>query len=83
MHERVERLAASEHEQWMHWASAVLASEPGLSPARRASWLAAMVPYERLDEAAKELDRVWARKALAIIIADIADIAGSEKPHGT
>ena len=63
----LERLAAAEHEQWMHWAAAVLAAEPGLSATRRASWQAAMVPYAQLDESAKELDRVWARKALAVI----------------
>ena len=67
MHDLLERLAAAEHDQWCHWASTVLASEPGLSAARRASWQAAMVPYAQLDEAAKELDRVWARKALVVI----------------
>lgn len=67
MHNHLERLAAAEHEQWMHWATAVLAGEPGISAARRASWQAAMVPYAQLDESAKELDRVWARKALAVI----------------
>lgn len=67
MRNRLEQLAAAEHQQWMHWASAVLAAEPGISAARRASWQAAMVPYAQLDESAKELDRVWARKALAVI----------------
>lgn len=69
MNDLLERIAAAEHKQWRHWASAVLAAEPGLSAARRASWQAAMVPYEQLDEAAKELDRVWARKVLAVITA--------------
>jgi hypothetical protein len=67
MDDLLERLAAAEHEQWRHWATAVLATEPGLSAARRASWQATMVPYAQLDESAKELDRVWARKALAAI----------------
>jgi len=63
----LERLAAAEHEQWMHWAETVLAAEPGLTPQRQAAWRAAMVPYDQLPEAAKELDRTWARKALAIM----------------
>jgi hypothetical protein len=67
---RLERLAALEHDQWMHWARALLADEPGLSPERTARWRAAMVPYADLSETDKDLDRAWARRALAIITED-------------
>jgi hypothetical protein len=57
----IEKLAALEHEQWMHWASAV---SPEVSPDRAARWRKYLVPYDQLPEDVKEHDRVWARKAL-------------------
>lgn len=63
----IDRLAALEHEQWSTWAAALLAGEPGLSPERAARWRSDLVPYAALPEARKELDRQWARRALAIL----------------
>ena len=57
----IERLAALEHEQWMHWAKAV---EHEVSEERRRSWAEFFVPYEELSESFKELDREWARKVI-------------------
>lgn len=68
----LERLAELEHRQWRTWAEALLAAEPGLSAARRARWQACLVPYAALAEPLKDLDRAWAREALAIITAAAA-----------
>lgn len=57
----IERVAEVEHAQWMAWSKAV-AHE--VSPERRARWARYWVPYEDLPEEVKELDRVWARKAI-------------------
>ena len=62
--ELLERLAELEHEQWAAWARAVAAD---VSPQRRARWQAFFVPYAELTEEAKEEDRAWARKVLAIL----------------
>jgi hypothetical protein len=64
---RIERLADLEHQQWMHWAQAVIEAEPGLAPDRVARWRSSFVPYADLPEHLKELDRTWARRALALI----------------
>ncbi len=58
----LERLARVEHQQWMEWSQAV-ADE--VSPQRRERWQRYWVPYEDLPEEIKELDRQWARRALA------------------
>ena len=58
---RVERVAEVEHVQWMEWSKSVAAE---VSPERRARWKKYWVPYDQLPEDVKELDRVWARKAL-------------------
>lgn len=60
----VEALAALEHEQWMDWARAVM---PEVTAGRRQRWHGYMVPYEELEEPVKELDRAWARRALAVL----------------
>ncbi len=57
----LERLAAVEHEQWIHWSQAVAAE---VSVERRQLWQACWAPYEDLPEEMKELDRFWARRAL-------------------
>ena len=62
--ELLERLAELEHEQWVAWSRAV-ADE--VSEERRRRWQAFWVPYAELPEDVKEQDRVWARKALAIV----------------
>ena len=63
----IERLADLEHQQWMHWAQAVIAAEPGLAADRVARWRACFVAYAALPEALKELDRTWARRVLALL----------------
>jgi hypothetical protein len=61
----IEQLAAIEHQQWVHWAQALIADEPGLSPQRIKRWQHDFIPYSELSEERKELDRTWARRALA------------------
>lgn len=63
----VEALAELEHDQWMHWAKTLTEKEPLLSAERVARWKTCMVPYSELTEEMKEHDRVWARKAVAIV----------------
>lgn len=64
----VERLAALEHEQWAQWAASVLRTEPGISEERKRRWARLIaVHYNDLTEAEKELDRQWARKAIAAL----------------
>jgi hypothetical protein len=60
----LEMLAALEHEQWMHWSKAI-AARGVVDKAQVAKWRADWVPYAELDDATKEFDRQWARKALA------------------
>jgi len=63
----IEALAKLEHDQWMDWAKNLLEKEPALSQARKDRWAAFMVPYDRLDEAAKDMDRIWAAKVVELI----------------
>jgi hypothetical protein len=58
----VERVAEVEHAQWMAWSKAVA---PEVSPERRARWAKYWIPYKDLPEDIKELDRAWARRAIA------------------
>ena len=60
-----EELAALAHRQWEQWSRTVAAR--GVSDDDLERWREQWVPYEQLDEAAKELDRTWADKILAII----------------
>ncbi|HZY88737.1 MAG TPA: hypothetical protein VFE78_28190 [Gemmataceae bacterium] len=60
----LERLAELEHEQWVAWSRGVAAE---VSAERRRRWEACWVPYAELPEEVKELDRAWARKALAAL----------------
>ena len=63
----IEQLAELEHQQWCHWAQSLLANEPHLSPVRADRWRKEMIPYHALSEERKELDRVWARRVIALI----------------
>lgn len=63
----IEELAKLEHDQWMEWASTLMAKEQ-LSEARCERWQKFMVPYAELPEEVKEFDRVWARKSAAVIL---------------
>lgn len=62
----LEALASLEHDQWMDWAKNLMEKEPGLSQERKERWQKFMIPYCDLDEAAKDMDRVWAAKAVDI-----------------
>jgi hypothetical protein len=62
----LERLAELEHEQWVAWARTLMETEQ-LSKQRKQRWQQYMVPYAELSEDVKEHDRVWARKAVAIV----------------
>ena len=62
MNEKVEAVAAVEHEQWAHWAEYML---DHLTPENKARWRRQIeTEYADLSEAEKESDRVWARKAI-------------------
>ena len=60
----IERLARVEHEQWMTWSRSVAAE---VGPERRLVWQKNWVPYDALSEKEKDLDREWARRALAAL----------------
>ena len=64
--EIIESLAELEHDQWMSWANSIMKSEK-ISDNRFARWASLMIPYAELSEEMKEHDRVWAKKALAIL----------------
>ena len=78
----VEKLAELEHEQWMEWSKTIASRilDETLSPyemgermlKQHQKWLPNWKPYAELDEATKEFDRVWARKAYAAIQEDVA-----------
>jgi hypothetical protein len=63
----IERLADLEHQQWMHWAQALIATEPGLAAERVERWRASFVPYAALPDSLKDLDRAWARRVLTLL----------------
>jgi hypothetical protein len=60
----VEKLAALEHAQWMKWSKAVAQR---VDAETRLRWRKFWVPYAELSEAAKEQDRIWARKIVKAI----------------
>lgn len=65
--EMIEALAALEHEQWIAWSKALVASETGITLFRRARWEKLWKPYAELTEEEKEQDRIWARKVSALL----------------
>lgn len=64
MDDKLEKLAALEHEQWMGWARAVILE---VSEERAERWNNLFVPYKFLSEENKEQDRVYAKKVLEAI----------------
>jgi len=62
--ELIERLSQVEHEQWMAWSKSVASD---VSPERLQTWKSLWIPYEELPDEQKELDRYWARRALAAL----------------
>lgn len=63
--ELIEALAELEHEQWVEW-SKDIAKKESISSERLKRWESCWKPYAELSEEMKELDRIWARKALNI-----------------
>jgi len=66
-HPLLEALAKLEHDQWMDWAKNLMEKEPAISQARKDRWMTFMVPYDQLDKPAKDMDRVWAAKAVELV----------------
>jgi len=76
--EVLEELAELEHRQWMLWSNEVVDHFMG-SPlddatevcnrvfSKQRQWIEHWKPYKELSESAKEKDREWAQKVLAII----------------
>lgn len=75
----VEHLAALEHEQWMSWAMAVA---PEVSQGRRERWEQYFRPYGDLPDEVKELDRVWARRAIEALVGFVNEWAHKEEDKG-
>jgi hypothetical protein len=60
-----ERLAALEHEQWVHWTRFFTANS---TPENLAKWAKQCdTTYDALSEAEKDKDRAWADQVLAIL----------------
>ena len=68
----VERLAALEHRQWMHWSQHV-AENHDIPNGLREKWESNWRPYDELPEATKESDRKWARQAAEIARDELTD----------
>lgn len=64
-HELLEQLADLEHQQWMSWVKHILKHED-ISAATKQRWEKSCVPYGDLPNQQKELDRMFARKSLAV-----------------
>ena len=60
----LEKLAELEHEQWMVWSRGIARD---VRRKRRKRWEQYWIPYDKLTEEDKELDRVWARKIMAVL----------------
>jgi hypothetical protein len=64
--ELIEKLANLEHEQWCYWTHQ-LVSAGRIPDWLVKKWKANWVRYADLPEEVKEMDREWARRALAIV----------------
>lgn len=67
--ELVERLAELEHEQWTCWSKAIapFLANTKENMERLQRWSEYWVPYSKLPEEVKDLDRRWAKKTLKIL----------------
>jgi len=74
----LEKLAALEHEQWIQWSQAIAAHED-ISNERLKRWKSLWKPYDELTEGDKEMDRVWASKAVAKMIEFMESL--TKKPY--
>lgn len=63
-----EKLAELEHEQWCDWSRSVAETET-LAPERLEAWKKRWIPYSELSEADKDMDREYADRVLALLIA--------------
>lgn len=61
----LEELAELEHQQWQQWAQNSI-NKRNVPEQVKSRWQKYFVPYQDLSEEVKELDRVYARKVLAI-----------------
>jgi hypothetical protein len=63
--EIIEKLAALEHEQWVHWTKYMLENMTDENVER---WNRQIeTPYSYLSEKEKESDRVWAEKVYVVL----------------
>jgi hypothetical protein len=69
MSDKLEQLSEYIHEEmWTKWAKIMLDQEPNISEERRKRWNEeCFIPYNELTEEMKEIDRIFARKILAIM----------------
>lgn len=68
----IEKIAPLEHDQWMKWAVAVSGE---VSDERRERWVTFLVPYDQLDETAKNQDRVYAARIVDAVVSWLAEHA--------
>lgn len=67
----LEKIAALEHVQWVHWTEYMLAN---MSLENVARWHWQMtVPYDELTEKEKDSDREWAEKVLNLVEKEIRE----------
>jgi len=78
--ELLERLADLEHNQWWEW-SRDLSRKENLSKERLDRWDKLWTFYKFLPEKAKEQDRVYARKIIALL-KELSPIPPSTKDTG-
>jgi hypothetical protein len=74
----VEALAAVAHEQWLEFAESVKGE---VSEELKTEWEPRMVPYDQLDDGAKEQDREWAEEILMAVEPFMGE-GGSEEGEG-
>jgi hypothetical protein len=60
----LESLAELEHDQWLHWSQSIASQ---VEPALCEKWELLWGPYSDLPNDIKELDRVFARKVIALL----------------
>ena len=57
----VERLASLIHDEWISW-SKTLAEKKEVTPEKAKAWEKYWIPYSKLSEEVKDMDREWAYK---------------------
>jgi hypothetical protein len=64
MDELLEKLAELEHKQWQRFARAVISE---VAPQRQSRWKKYFIPYDKMDDKAKNLDREQAKRVMEIV----------------